>query len=255
MTQAIFDGKIVMVTGGATGIGAACVERFASMGANVACCYNKSEDMARLLSEKLAHYGTPIYTIKMDVSASSEVQNAISEIENHFGGQISVLVNNAGDQIRTMPVEELDEDLWDLVLSVNLKGAFLCSKYCIAGMKTVGWGRIINVSSISARTGGGPGAAHYAASKAGLESLTRSLAKELGSFGITANAVSPGIVYTAIHERHNTPENLEKLRQNIPALRLGKPEEVAGVVTFLASDDASYINGAVLPVNGGLRMD
>jgi len=132
-------------------------------------------------------------------------------------------VNNAGDQIRTMPIEEMDEELWDLVLAVNLKGAFLCARACIPGMKAARWGRIVNMSSVSARSGGGPGAAHYAASKAGLESLTRSLARELGPFGITANAVAPGVVLTPIHERHNTPENLEKLRQTVPVLRLGMP--------------------------------
>ena len=250
-----FADKVVMITGGATGIGAACVERFASLGANVACCFNKSVDSARALAEKLEGQGMPIYTIKVDVSSSREVQEAVVEIGSHFGAPISILVNNAGDMLRTMPVDEMDEDLWDLVMAVNLKGAFLCSKYCIPAMKSSRWGRIINISSISARSGGGPGAAHYAASKVGLESFTRSLAKELGPFGITANAVSPGVVLTPIHERHNTPESLEKLRQNIPALRLGRPDAVAAAVAFLASEDASYVNGAVLPVNGGMRLD
>jgi 3-oxoacyl-[acyl-carrier protein] reductase len=250
-----FAGKVVMVTGGATGIGAACVERFASLGASVACCYNKSAETAHALADKMKREGTPIYIAKVDVSNSSEVSGAVAGISEHFGAPVSVLVNNAGDQIRTMSIEEMDEDLWDLVLAVNLKGAFLCSKYCIPGMKLSGWGRIINISSISARSGGGPGAAHYAASKAGVESLTRSLAKELGPFGITANAVSPGVVYTPIHERHNTPESLEKLRKLVPVLRLGEPDEVAGAVVYIASEDASYVNGAVLPVNGGMRLD
>lgn len=255
MIEGCFEGKVVMVTGGGTGIGAACVECFASLGASVACCYNKSAESADALADRLAQCGTPIHTVKMNVACSGEVRDAIAGVRDYFGSHVSVLVNNAGDQIRTMPIEEMEEELWDLVLAVNLKGAFLCSKYCIPEMKSAGWGRIINMSSISARSGGGPGAAHYAASKAGLESFTRSLAKELGPFGITANAVSPGVVYTPIHERHNTPENLEKLRQMIPALRLGAPDEVAGAVAFLASDDASYINGAILPVNGGMRLD
>jgi len=255
VTEEALVGRVVMVTGGATGIGAACVELFASQGARVACCYNKSAEPADKLARKMDQQNTPIFTVKMNVACSGEVQEATERIQDHFGSHVSVLVNNAGDQIRAMPVEEMDEDLWDLVLAVNLKGAFLCSKYCIPGMKRAGWGRIINMSSISARSGGGPGAAHYAASKAGLESFTRSLAKELGPFGITANAVSPGVVYTPIHERHNTPESLEKLRQTIPALRLGEPGEVASVVAFLASETASYVNGAVLPVNGGMRLD
>jgi 3-oxoacyl-[acyl-carrier protein] reductase len=231
------------------------VARFAALGARVGCCYNKSEASARELAAELEARGTPIHTVKVDVTNSDEVRDAVAGIADHWGSSISILINNAGDQISTMPIDQMEEDLWDLVLAVNLKGAFLCAKYCIPGMKAAGWGRIINMSSISARSGGGPGAAHYAAGKAGLESLTRSLAKELGPFGITANAVAPGVVLTPIHERHNTPEKLEQLRQRVPLRRLGEAEEVAGAVAFLASEDASYINGAILPVNGGMRLD
>lgn len=199
MRTDLFSGKVVLVTGGATGIGAATVSR--------------------------------------------------------FGRPISILVNNAGDITKSMSIEEMDETLWTLVMSVNLNGVFFCSKYCIPGMRHLGWGRIINISSISARSGGGPGAAHYAASKAAVEAFTRALAKEVAPYNITANAVSPGIVRTPIHERHNTPESLEQLRQNIPLQRLGEAQEVASVITFLASDDASYITGATVPVNGGLRLD
>jgi 3-oxoacyl-[acyl-carrier protein] reductase len=247
--------RVVMVTGGATGIGATVVQQFARAGYAVACCYNKSEEAAQALAARLAHEKKEILTVKMDVARSSEVRPGIALISSHFGGPITVLVNNAGDVIKTAPVEEMDEELWDLVLAVNLKGAFLCAKHCIPGMKSSGWGRIINVSSISARSGGGPGAAHYAASKAGVESLTRSLAKEVAPFNITVNAVSPGVVLTPIHERHNTPETLERLRQLVPLQRLGEPEEVASVVEFLASEGASYVTGAIVPINGGMRMD
>jgi 3-oxoacyl-[acyl-carrier protein] reductase len=157
--------------------------------------------------------------------------------------------------IGTSPREEMDEVLWDQVIDLNLKGAFLCAKQCIPGMKSLQWGRIINITSISARSGGGPGAAPYAAAKAGLEALTRAMAKELAPFNITANGVAPGVVDTAIHERFNTPESLEKLRQIIPLARLGLPEDVASVVSFLASNDAAYITGEIIAVNGGLRMD
>lgn len=248
-------GKVVIVTGGATGIGAAVVERFAIAGAEVACCYYKSVDSAGLLADKLEQKGAHIHLVRVDVASAESVRIAVAEIVDHYRKPVSILVNNAGDQIRTAPIEEMDEELWDLVIATNLKSVFLCSKYCIPGMKNAGWGRIINISSISARSGGGQGASHYAASKAGLESLTRSLAKELAPFNITVNAVSPGVIYTAIHERHNTPESLEKLRQTIPLQRIGAVGDVAGVVAFLASDDASYITGEVIAVNGGMRMD
>ena len=129
------------------------------------------------------------------------------------------------------------------------------SKCVIPDMKKKRWGRIINISSISAHSGGGPGGSHYAASKAAISSLTKSLAKELGPFGITANSVDPGVIFTDMHRRFNTPENLEQLKKGIPLGYLGKPEDVAGAVIFLVSDAASYITGATIAVNGGLRMD
>jgi 3-oxoacyl-[acyl-carrier protein] reductase len=247
--------KIALVTGGATGIGAAIVERLAADGASVACCYNKSRAAAEALAQRLAAQGEQIFLTRMDVSKSSEVKAGVEGICRHYGAPITILVNCAGDQIATAPVETMAEDLWDLVLATNLKGAFLCAKYCIPGMKTATGGRIINISSISARSGGGPGAAHYAASKAGLEALTRALAKELAPSAITVNAVAPGVIYTAIHERFNTPESLERLRLTIPLARIGIPADVAGVVSFLASGDASYITGEIIAVNGGQRMD
>ncbi len=157
--------------------------------------------------------------------------------------------------IDTTPIADMAEELWDQVIAINLKGTFLCSKYCIPQLKLSGQGRIINISSISARTGGRPGAAHYAASKGGVEALTRVLAKELSPYNITVNAVAPGVVYTLLHERFNTPASLERLRQNIPLARLGTVAEVANVVSFLASADASYLTGEVIAINGGLRMD
>jgi 3-oxoacyl-[acyl-carrier protein] reductase len=248
-------GNIAMVTGGATGIGAAIVERLAMQGADVACCYNTSRAAAESLAKKLKEQGKDIFPVQVDVSDSQEIKDAVESIVTHFGHPITILVNNAGDIIRTAPTEVMDEDLWDKVMAVNLRGPFLCTKHCIPGMKSSERGRIINISSISARSGGGPGAVHYVASKGGMESLTRALAKELAPFNITVNAVAPGDIYTRIHERYNTPEALEKMRQLIPLGRLGDPDEVATMVTFLASDDASYITGAVVAVNGGKRMD
>ena len=211
----IFNGKLAMVTGGATGIGAAIVERLALLGADVACCYNKSHTHAQALATKLGGAGRGISIVKMDVSNYQEVRDGVESIIARYGRPIHILVNNAGDNINPTPVEAMDEALWDKVIGINLTGPFLCAKYCIPGMKTLGGGRIINVTSISARTGGGPGSAHYVASKAGLEGLTRSLAKELAPFNITVNGVAPGVVYTPIHERTNTPESLERLRQTI----------------------------------------
>ncbi|MCX6030515.1 MAG: SDR family NAD(P)-dependent oxidoreductase [Chloroflexi bacterium] len=251
----MFDGKVVFVTGGATGIGAAIVERFATLGADVACCYNKSRADAEALAARLKERGLEIFLVQADVSDSQQDKAAIEATVAHFGRPISILVNNAGDNINPTPVETMDEALWNKVIGINLTGPFMLAKYCIPGMKALGSGRIINVSSISARTGGGPGSAHYVASKAGLEGFTRSLAKELAPFNITVNGIAPGLIYTPIHERINTPESLERLRQTIPLLRIGKADELARVVTFVASEDASFMTGEIVAVNGGMRMD
>lgn len=248
-------GKVAMVTGGATGIGAAIVERLVDEGASVACCYNKSEENAIQLAKRIGEKGKELFIIKMDVLQVNQVRVAIESIKKHFGQHINILVNNAGDVFNQAPVDEMTEETWDMIIGINLRGPFLCCKYCLLEMKKSKAGRIINMSSISARSGGGPGGAHYATSKGGVEAFTRALAKECGPFNITVNAVSPGVVYTPMHERTNTKETLEKLSLNIPMLRLGAPEEVAGVVSFLCSEDARYINGAIIPINGGMRMD
>ena len=251
----MFEGQLVFVTGGATGIGAAIVERFATLGADVACCYHNSRAGAEALAARLHGRALSVFPVQADVSHGKEVRTAIEAAVADFSRPVGILVNNAGDNIEPQPVESMPEELWDQVLGINLTGPFLLAKYCIPGMKALGGGRIINVTSISARTGGGPGSAHYVASKAGLEGFTRSLAKELAPFNITVNGVAPGLVYTPIHERINTPESLERLRQNIPLLRIGKADEVARVVTFLASEDASFMTGEIVAVNGGMRMD
>jgi 3-oxoacyl-[acyl-carrier protein] reductase len=250
-----FDGQLAFVTGGATGIGAATVEHLAALGAAVACCYHKSSAQAEALTEKLRARGFKILPVQVDVSKREQVQAAIETTLQHFGRPISLLINNAGDNLNPTPVETMDEALWQQIIGINLTGPFLCAKYAIPGMKTLGGGRIINVTSISARTGGGPGSAHYVASKAGLEGFTRALAKELAPFHITVNGIAPGVIYTPIHERTNTPESLERLRQNIPLARLGAADEVAQVVAFLASEAAAFITGEIVAVNGGMRMD
>jgi 3-oxoacyl-[acyl-carrier protein] reductase len=251
----MFAGKVALVTGGATGIGASIVTQLASLGASVACSYNKSRAGAEALAARLGEQGLSILPVQANVADSAEVKAAVEQSMAYFGQPVAILVNNAGDNIAPQPVETMPEELWNAVLGINLTGPFLCAKYCIPGMKALGGGRIINVSSISARTGGGPGSAHYVASKAGLEGFTRSLAKELAPFNITVNGVAPGLIYTPIHDRINTPESLERLRQNIPLLRIGAPEEIARVVSFLCSDDASFITGEIVAVNGGMRMD
>ena len=248
--------RVALVTGGATGIGAAIVTRLVYDGAKVACCYNRSKENAEELERRLKEEGFDnILIVKMDVTDAEEIKNSIDQTVNKFERDIDILVNNAGDVFGNAPIDELDIEIWDKIMAINLRSVFLCSKYCIPGMKKQKKGTIVNISSISARSGGGPGGSHYAASKGGVEAFTRALAKELGPFNITANAVAPGVIYTPMHERTNTPETLERIRKTIPVQRIGIPEEVAGIVSFLCTGNASYINGEIIAVNGGMRMD
>jgi len=139
-----------MVTGGATGLGAACVERLAAGGARVACCYNKSAAGAQELADRLSGQGREVFPVKVDVTSSAEVKSGVDTISEHFGQPISIMVNNAGDVIKNAPADEMEEELWNLVIAINLTGTFLCSKYVIPGMKQLGGGRIINMGSIPA---------------------------------------------------------------------------------------------------------
>ncbi len=199
------EDRIAVVTGGGTGIGAAIVERLAELGAAVACCYNKSAAAAQTLASRLDPGGKRVLPVKIDVTDRYQVRDGIRCVTEHFGHPPDILINNAGDNIDPAPVETMDEQTWDTVIATNLTGAFLCAKHCIPGMKASGGGMIVNISSISAHTGGGPGSTHYVASKGGLEAFTRALAKELAPFNIRVNAVAPGVIFTPIHERTNTP--------------------------------------------------
>lgn len=247
--------KIVLVTGGAKGIGEAISNNFATSGASVAVNYNTSAVQAEAMVREFQADGVQAVAIQANVSDARQVESLISRTQKALGGAIDILVNNAGSQIKQSSIEEMPVELWHEVLDLNLTSAMICSKCVIPGMKDRGWGRIINISSISAHSGGGPGGSHYAAAKAGMSSLTKSLAKELAAYGITANSIDPGVILTEMHQKFNTPEKLEQLRKTTPVGYLGQPEDVAGAVLFLASDSASYVTGATIAVNGGLRMD
>ncbi len=249
-----FVGKVVMITGGGTGIGAATVERFASLGADVACCYNKSVDSAQALARKVkSDTGRDIFLVKVDVTSDDAVRAAVDSIAEHFGRPISVLINNAGDSGYECPLGEIDESFWDRIVTANLKSVFLCTKYSMPAMIALGGGRIINTTSISARAG--VGVYPYVAAKAGVEAYTRSLARDFAGANVTVNCVAPGLIDTAMLRSLHSPESMERCRKNIPLQKIGEPDEVAGVFVFLASKDASYITGMTLPINGGSWMD
>ena len=249
----MFSEEVAWVTGSSTGIGAASAVALAHQGCRVAVHYNRSEDEAQEVMEKITASGGDAMLVGGDVSDAGEVERMAREVEDRYG-RLDVLVNNAGSLIERRSFSEMTEGLWDRVISVNLKSVFLCSKAVLPMMKRQGSGRIINVTSVAARNGGGPGSAAYASAKGGVSTLTRAMAKDLVSDNILVNGVAPGVITTPFHDRFTPPDVRENMAAAIPMGREGTPEEVAGAVLFLASPWANYLVGEIIEVNGGQLM-
>jgi 3-oxoacyl-[acyl-carrier protein] reductase len=239
-------GKNAIVTGSTRGIGRAIAESLAGAGARVAVV---GRDQARA-AESAAAIGNGARGFAADVSDPASVIALVEAVEKEFG-QVDILVNNAG-LTRDNILFRLKDDDWDAVLDANLRGAFIAIRTVARGMIKRRWGRIINIASVVGITGN-KGQANYAASKAGLIGLTKSVAKELGSRNVLVNAVAPGFIETDMTAAM-TPEARAGLAGQIPLERLGTPQDVAGVVTFLASDQAAYVTGQVIVVDGGMVM-
>lgn len=250
----MFTEEVAWVTGSSTGIGRACAVALAREGCKVAVHYNRSEEEARGAVEEIESSGGEALLVGGDVSDAGEVKRMAGEIEDRFG-RLDILVNNAGSLLERRSFEEMDENLWDRVMDVNLKSVYLVSQAVLPSMKRQGGGRIINLTSVAARNGGGPGSVAYATAKAGVSNLTRGMAKELISDGILVNAVAPGIITTPFHDQFTPDDVREKMTGGIPIGREGTPEEVAGAVVFLASPAASYLVGEIVEINGGQLMD
>ncbi len=249
-----FDKKVVLITGASSGIGRATAIEFAKSGANVVVHYNESKKEAEQVVEKIRSLGTKVIAIKADVTQNNEVQKLVNETLERFE-TIDVLVNNAGSLVQRKSIQELDENLWNKVMEVNLKSTFLVSHGVIPTMKKNNSGKIINVTSVAARTGGSLGTGHYSAAKAGIIALSKNMAKELGPFNIIVNAVSPGIINTRFHNRYTSPDNFNQLTNGVVIKRAGTPQECAWPILFMASDYACYIVGETLEINGGILMD
>ncbi len=243
--------KVAIVTGAGRGIGKATALTFAREGAKVVV-NDIDAKAAQQVATEIESMGRQVLTIKADVSQSKEVNRMIQSILQKFG-RVDILVNNAGIICRGS-TENLSEEEWDRVLSVNLKGAFNCCKAVIGGMKKQRAGKIVNISSIAGKMGDIASAPCYGASKAGIACLAKSLARELAPYGINVNAVAPHAIETEM-SREWSNKKRKSIISSIPLGRLGQPSDVAEAVVFLASDSAKFITGEVLDVNGGCLMD
>lgn len=241
--------RIALVTGGSRGIGREIALTLGHQGFRVAIAYNAKEDLALEVVKRLRTAGRNSLAIQMAVEDRANVRAAIAQIHNQLG-PVDVLVNNAAIA-QEKPFETITDEDWDRMLAVNLRGPFICAQECLPPMIHQRWGRIINITSIGGQWGGF-NQVHYAASKAGLINLTRSLAKLYSAKGITTNAVSIGLVQTDMTEAElSTNAGQDKLRA-IPRGRIGTVQDIAGTVSFLASDQADYITGQTINVNGGM---
>jgi 3-oxoacyl-[acyl-carrier protein] reductase len=240
--------KVALVTGGSGGIGAAIARDLARDGWDVAIGYRNGQESAEATLVAITTSGGRGMTVQLDVADESAISAAFSAISETLG-PVSGLVNNAG-MTRDGLTVKYPTDAFEEVLSVNLTGTFRCSRAALRGMMRARWGRIVNMSSVVALRGN-PGQAAYSASKAGIIGLTRSLCREVGSRGITVNAVAPGLVDTEM-VADLTEEHRDMMVANTPVGRAATPEDVSAVVRFLMSDEASYLTGVVIPVDGGL---
>jgi 3-oxoacyl-[acyl-carrier protein] reductase len=246
----LLEGKIALVTGGSRGIGRAIALRLAKMGAKVAINYVSKPDAAQEVVDAIAALGGEARHYKFDVADATAVNESLAKIIEDYG-RLDILVNNAGIT-RDGLLMKMKEESWDQVLDTNLKGAFNCIKAVTRPMMKQRWGRIVNISSVIGFLGNA-GQANYAAAKAGLTGLTRSIARELASRNITVNGVAPGYIDTDM-TRDLVEDVREKILGEIPMRAMGKAEDVAGAVAYLVNEDARYVTGQFIHVNGGMFM-
>lgn len=243
--------RICLVTGGSKGIGAAIVRRLAAQEYRVAINYCRSRLQCELLEKELSDSGLEVLTVQADISQGAQVEEMFADIERTWG-PVDCLINNAGVSLYKMLVDTQVEE-WQHLMDINLKGIFLCSRRALPHMIKQHWGRLVNISSVWGIYGASCESV-YAASKGGVIAFSKSLAAEYGSCGITVNAIAPGAIDTGMTRMELSDEALKQLVEEIPAGRLGDPDEVAAACVFLLSAEAAYINGQVFIIDGGWKL-
>lgn len=247
-------GKVALVTGAGGGIGRATALELGARGARVAVHYRRSRQGAEQVVCEISQRGGGAAAFQADVTSARDVQVMVAAVEERFG-RIDLLVNNAGDLLERRPLARLDAEFVHAIMDVNVTSAALCTQAVAPGMIDRRSGAIVNLSSVAAHNGGGPGACMYAAAKAAVIALTKGLAKDLAPHGIRVNCVSPGLIgATEFHARFTQPDAFAAAEKGIPLGRAGTPAEVARVIAFLASEDASYLCGETIEINGGMFM-
>ncbi|MDF2924451.1 MAG: oxidoreductase [Paenibacillaceae bacterium] len=246
-------GKIALVTGSNAGLGLQIAQTLAACGAKVAInyLYGSSEEAV----ESVRAAGGVAHAFQADATSPVQLERMVREIEEHFGGTVDILVNNAGGMVKRVPNIEMDEEHYNKVMDVNFKSCVFACKAVAAGMIAKRGGKIVNVSSLAAHDGGGPGASVYAASKAAVYSYTKGLAKELAPYGINVNAISPGFIgQTAFHATFTPDAARQATIGRIPLGREGVPQDIGNVTLFLVSELSDYLTGETVEINGGLFM-
>jgi 3-oxoacyl-[acyl-carrier protein] reductase len=247
-------GKVALVTGAGSGIGRACALVLGRSGARVAVHYRTSREGAQAVVAELRSAGGDAEAFGGDLTKAEDVRALVAQAEKRFQA-IDILVNNAGDLVERKPLLEMSEALWRSVIDVNLTSTFLMCQAVAAGMIARKSGAIVNMASVAAWNGGGPGAFAYAATKGAIVSMTKGLAKELAPHGLRVNCVSPGLIGdTGFHERFTAKDAFAAVAKSVPLGRAGTPEEVGRVVAFLASSDSAYLTGETIEINGGMLM-
>jgi NAD(P)-dependent dehydrogenase (short-subunit alcohol dehydrogenase family) len=251
-------GRVALITGGGRGIGKAIAKRLYQEKANVVIC-GTTEDVLKQAAEEIATESREVLPLVCDVSDANQIKATVGKARERFG-KVDILVNNAAIMLRHIGVEravrpfyELDEADWDNVMAVNVKGMWMCAREVFSDMRSQNWGRIINISSDTVYMGRGNGL-QYVTSKAAVVGLTRALAFEAGPFGITVNAISPGLTQSETVQEHDFEQMSKELAKNSAIPRLETPEDLAGTAAWLASDDAGFVTGQAVSVSGGLSL-